>query len=94
MIGRVTGQKISKTSGGGPIPEEQSSEWHDDKNSYLVCGVVGSKPKRLDRDRVKLMIDSGSQSTACGADFTKDFQTDEQSCETFSIRKLNSMARR
>ena len=37
--------------------ENCASEWYDNENAYLVCGVAGSNPT--------LKIDSGSQSTAC-----------------------------
>ena len=60
-------------------PEEYTSEWHDDESSYLVCGVAGSNPslKQQNNETVKLMIDSGSQSTACCVDFEKDCATDD-----------------
>ena len=40
-------------------PEEQSSEWHDDEGSFLVCGAAGPNPnpKQQDNEKVKLMID-------------------------------------
>ena len=57
-------------------PEEQSSEWHEDESSYLVCGVIGSSPKQQCTEKVKLMIDSGSQGTACGVQFAKNYETD------------------
>ena len=70
MIGRTTGKK----SGMMTTPEEQSSEWHDDEGSYLVCGVAGSNPnpKQQNNEKVKVMFDCGSQSTACGVNFAKD----------------------
>ena len=63
-----------------PTPEEQSSEWHDDEGCYLVCGVAGSNPnpkQQKNVDKVKLMIDCGSQSTASGVNFAKAYETDD-----------------
>ena len=34
-------------------------------------------PKHLSNEKVKLMIDSGSQSTDCCVDFAKDYATDD-----------------
>ena len=48
-------------------PEEHMSERHNDQSSYLVCGVAGSNPnlKQQNSEKVKLMINSGSQRTVC-----------------------------
>ena len=42
-----------------------------------MCGVAGSSPSlnHQSNDKVKLMIDSGSQSTACSVDFAKGYAT-------------------
>ena len=53
--------------------EEQRSEWHDDESSYLVSGIAGSSPKRQCDEKVKLILDSGSQSTACGVQLAKNY---------------------
>ena len=60
-------------------PVAYTSEWHDDESSCVVCGVVGSSPnlKQQNNEKVKLTIDSGSQSTACCVDFAKDYATDD-----------------
>ena len=60
-------------------PEEYTSEWHDEEGSYLVCGGGGSNPnlKQQNKEKVTLMIDSGSQSTVCCIDFAKDYATDD-----------------
>ena len=44
-----------------------------------MCGVAGSSPSlnQQSNDKVKLMIDSGSQSTACSVDFAKGYATDD-----------------
>ena len=44
-----------------------------------MCGVAGSSPSlnQQSKDKVKLMIDSGSQSTACSVDFAKSYATDD-----------------
>ena len=44
-----------------------------------MCGVAGSSPSlnQQSKDKVKLMIDSGSQSTACSVDFAKGYATDD-----------------
>ena len=44
-----------------------------------MCGVAGSNPSlnQQSKDKVKLMIDSGSQSTACSVDFAKGYATDD-----------------
>ena len=49
------------------------------KSASLVCGVAGSNPSlnQQSKDKVKLMIDSGSQSTACSVDFAKGYATDD-----------------
>ena len=41
-------------------------EWYDNESAYLVCGAAGSSPSlnQQSKDKGKLMIDSGSQSTA------------------------------
>ena len=57
-------------------PEEQPSEWHEDESAYLVCGVIGSCLQQQE-EKVKLVIDSGSQGTACGVQFAKDYETDD-----------------
>ena len=43
-----------------------------------MCGVAGSSPSfnQPSKDKVKLMIDSVSQSTACSVDFAKGYATD------------------
>ena len=68
-----------------------SSEWYDNESAYLVCGVAGSSPRlnQQSKDKVKLMIDSGSQSTAWTLrKATRQMTLKEQSCGTFRIRKL------
>ena len=62
-----------------PNPEEHTSEWHDDEGSYLVCGVAGSNPnpKQQNNEKVKLLIDNGSQSTACSVNCPKNDATDD-----------------
>ena len=57
--------------------EDCASEWNDNESAYLVCGVAGSNPSlnQQSKDKVKLMIDSGSQSTACSVDFAKGHAT-------------------
>ena len=52
---------------------------YDNESAYLVCGVAGSSPNlnQQSKDKVKLMIDSGSQSTACSVDFAKGYATDD-----------------
>ena len=59
--------------------EDCASEWYDNESVYLVCGVSGSNPSlnQESKDKVKLMIDSGSQSTACSVDFAKGYATDD-----------------
>ena len=59
--------------------EDCASEWYDNESAYLVCGVAGSSPNlnQQSKDKVKLMIDSGSQSTACSVDFAKGYATDD-----------------
>ena len=59
--------------------EDSASEWYDNESAYLVCGVAGSNPSLnlQSKDKVKLMIDSGSQSTACSVDFAKGYATDD-----------------
>ena len=59
--------------------EDCASEWYDEESTYLVCGVAGSSPSlnQQSNDKVKLMIDSGSQSTACSVDFAKGYATDD-----------------
>ena len=44
-----------------------------------MCGVAGSSPSlnQQSKDKVKLMIDSGSQSTPCSVDFAKGYATDD-----------------
>ena len=58
--------------------EDCASEWYDNESAYLVCGIAGSNPSlnQQSKDKVKLMIDSGSQSTACNVDFAKGYATD------------------
>ena len=58
--------------------EDCASEWYDNESAYLVCGVAGSSPSLNQQSevKVKLMIDSGSQSTACSVDFAKGYATD------------------
>ena len=62
-----------------PNPEEHTSERHDDESSCLVCGAAASNPslKQQNNEKVKLMIDGGSQSTACSVVFSKDYATDD-----------------
>ena len=57
--------------------EDCASEWYDEESAYLVCGVAGSSPSLNQQcnDKVKMMIDSGSQSTACSVDFAKGYAT-------------------
>ena len=59
--------------------EDCASEWNDNESAYLVCGVAGSNPSlnQQSKDKVKLMIDSGSHSTACSVDFAKGYATDD-----------------
>ena len=68
-IRRVTGWKIGKMIGTGTIRKGCASEWNDNESAYLVCGVAGSNPSlnQQSKDKFKLMIDSGSQSTVCSA---------------------------
>ena len=49
------------------------------ESAYLVCGVAGSNPSlnQQSKDKVKLMINSGSQRTACSVDFAKGYATDD-----------------
>ena len=55
-----------------PAPEDQPNEWQQDESGNLVCGAVGSSSKQQRNEKAKLMIDSVSQSTACGVQFAKD----------------------
>ena len=59
--------------------EDCASELYDNESACLVCGVAGSSPSlnQQSKDKVKLMIDSGSQSTACSVDFAKGYATDD-----------------
>ena len=45
----------------------------------MVFGVAGSNPnpKQQHNEKVKLMIDGGLQSTACGVNFAKDYEMDD-----------------
>ena len=72
-IRRVTGWKIGKMH--WHDSEDCASEWNDNESAYLVCGVAGSNPSlnQQSKDKVKLMIDSCSQSTACGVDLAKGY---------------------
>ena len=75
------------------------TEWYDDEGTYLVCGVAGSSPSlnQQSNDKVKLMIDSGSQSTASSVDSAKGYATDDTEKAklwTFRIRKSKHMARK
>ena len=91
MSGRATGWKTGvKTF---------TSEWHDDEDSYLVCGVAGSNPnlKPKNNEKVKLMIDSGLQSIACSVDIAKDNAThDSERAKLWDIQdqKSKHMARK
>ena len=73
-------------------PEEYTSEWHDDEAPYLVCEVAGSSPnlKQQNNEKLKLMIDCGSQSTACCVDFSKDYATDDSERAKHMARKLST----
>ena len=57
--------------------EDCASEWYDNESAHLVCGVAGSNPSlnQQSKDKVKLMIDSGSQSAS--VDFAKGYATDD-----------------
>ena len=59
--------------------EDCASEWYDNESAFLVCRIAGSSPSlnQQSKDKVKLMIDSGSQSTACSVDFAKGYATDD-----------------
>ena len=79
-------------------PEKPTSEWHDDESSYLECGVASSSPnlKQQNSQKVQLMIDSGSQSTACCVEFAKDYATDDsERAKLLDIQeqKIEAMAR-
>ena len=45
----------------------------------MVCGVAGSNPnpEQLKNENKKLMVDCGSQSTACCVNCAKDCETDD-----------------
>ena len=76
--------------------EDCASEWYDEEESAcLVCGVTGSSPSlnQQSNDKVKLMIDSGSQSTACSVDFATD-DTERAKLWDFRIRKSKLMAKK
>ena len=77
-IQRVTGWKIGKMTGTGTIRRIVQVNGTIMRIS-LVCGVAGSNPSlnQQSKDKVKLMIDSGSQSTACSVDFAKGYATDD-----------------
>ena len=42
-----------------------------------MCRDIDSGPKQRCNEKVKLMIDSGSQRTACGVQFAKNYETDD-----------------
>ena len=89
-------------------PEE--SDWTIQRNtrvngtmmrrSHLVCGVASPNPnlKQQNNEKVKLMTDSGSQSTAYCVDFlrktTRQTIPRGRSCGTSRIRKLKHTARK
>ena len=80
MTGRATGWMTGKTTGIGTIRRSaRANGTMMNEGTYLVCGVVGTSPNlnQQSSDKVKLMIDSGSQSTACSVDFEKDYATDD-----------------
>ena len=62
--GTATGWMTSKTTGIGTI-----------RRSAGANGTMMNEGSYL--DKVKLMIDSGSQSTACSVDLEKDYATDD-----------------
>ena len=76
--------------------EDCASEWNDNESAYLVCGVAGSNPSlnQQSQDKVKLMIDSGSQSTACSVDFAKGYATDDTERAKKPMRLLSQPASR
>ena len=75
----MTGWKIGKMTGTGTIGRIVRVNGTDHESTCLVCGVAGSNPSlnQQSKDKVKLMIDSGSQSTACSVDFAKGYATDD-----------------
>ena len=86
---------------------QDDSHWHDSEDCAsettmevpIWCGVAGSSPSlnQQSKDKVKLMIDSGSQSTACSVDSAKGYAThDTEGAKLWDIRikKLNHMARK
>ena len=76
-IRRVTRWKIGKMTGTGTIRKIVRVNGTTMKVPIWVCGVAGSNPSlnQQSKDKVKLMIDSGSQSTACSMDFAKGYAT-------------------
>ena len=67
-IRRVTGWKTGKMmTGTGTIQRIVRVNRNYNESAYLVCGVAGSNPSlnQQSQEKVKLMVDSGSQSTAC-----------------------------
>ena len=67
-------------TGTGTIRKTVRVEWYGNESAYLVCGVAGSSPSlnQQSKDKVKFMIDSGSQSTACCVDFAKLWDIQDQ----------------
>ena len=78
-IGKVIGWRDWQDDWYWHDSEDCASEPYDNENAYLLCGVAGSSPSlnQQSKDKVKLMIDSGSQSTACSVDFAKGKVTDD-----------------
>ena len=68
-----------KTTGIGTVRGIARVNGYDEEGTYLVCGIAGSSPSlnQQSNDKVKLMIDSGSQSTACNVGFAKGYATDD-----------------
>ena len=78
-IRRVTGRKIGKMTGTGTIRRIVRVNGTIMRVPIWCGGVAGSNPSlnQQSKDKVKLMIDSGSQSTACSVDFAKGYATDD-----------------
>ena len=73
MVGRATGRKTGMMTGLGPL--QKNSGVNGTMMRFLsgVCGVAGSNPnpQQQNNEKVKVMIGSGSQSTAFGVNFAK-----------------------
>ena len=79
MVGRATGRKTDMMTALGPLQRNNRVNGTMMRVIYLVCRVAGSNPnpKQQNNEQVKLNIDSGSQSTACGVNKAKDCPTDD-----------------